>query len=882
MQLRRVTVRNIRSHAHSDLLLGPGITLLWGDVGSGKSSLLYAVEMALFGFAEFDPAFLVRHQALHAEVALTLEDPGGRYELRRRFRRQTRRGHQSFAAEENSFARNGARTTYSATELRQRAIDLLGFPDNPNPRARSDFWRWAVYIPQERMREVLAQDPEERLETVRKALGVEKFRVAAQNVGELGRELHRRADLQDEAAQMLAHHAEELPRLLEERNKAQEAYVSARKAETGLQAALSEAERQTKPLALAVAALAADRRELESAAGRLGDIERAEAEKLRQAELRRTESRQRLTEAKNQEATVSSTVAPSVEDVRQQLSVVRERGEALEGARRDLSALEAIEQRSHADQDRQAGDLERVDAETRQGREELEKRLQSGPRHRPMEATARSLPEIGAAISAAEQADEAVIRLLAEAEHEVADLSSLVAGGVCPRCHQTVKAEDFVQHRTEAERRLETLRGQRLETLGTLERLRLERAARERFEHALLRWESVESERSAAREALARLASERERLLESQQRSILELERTALQRQGLAPRVTELEALRKERQRLEALQTESEQRLAERTSRAEAARRLSEAAELLAEEAKRLDAEAKDLRSERARLEGRMSVLSEQIRNGTQRQEELDELNRRLSALRAEAKSTGELRTRLESDLQRVGRDLERAERGLEEQKARQAEAGRLRRLSSWLLGDFREALLQLERRLLAHAQGEFDRLFARYFATLVEDPALQARCDGAFTPTVEIDGEWTPAEAMSGGERTALALAFRLALGAVVRRLGHLRLDTLILDEPTDGFSPEQVTRMGELLEEIGMPQILLVSHESQLAGIADRVVRVTKKDGLSRLQDAAAPTPLLTETANAPELVEAPVAPARARPRRKRSAVKSTISSL
>jgi exonuclease SbcC len=102
------------------------------------------------------------------------------------------------------------------------------------------------------------------------------------------------------------------------------------------------------------------------------------------------------------------------------------------------------------------------------------------------------------------------------------------------------------------------------------------------------------------------------------------------------------------------------------------------------------------------------------------------------------------------------------------------------------------------------------------------------------------IEGEWTPAEALSGGERTSLALAFRLALAQVVRAMGSLHLDTILLDEPTDGFSPEQVIRMGELLEELALPQVILVSHESQLSAIADRVIRVQKVDGRSLLEDA------------------------------------------
>ncbi len=115
----------------------------------------------------------------------------------------------------------------------------------------------------------------------------------------------------------------------------------------------------------------------------------------------------------------------------------------------------------------------------------------------------------------------------------------------------------------------------------------------------------------------------------------------------------------------------------------------------------------------------------------------------------------------------------------------------------------------------------------------------MSARVDETFAPWVDIGGQATPAEALSGGERTALALAYRLALGRTVRDAGRLTLETLILDEPTEGFSQEQTLRMGDLLEGLGLPQVILVSHERQLEGIADRVVRVRKKGGVSVIEE-------------------------------------------
>ena len=205
MQLRRLRVRNIRSYDSGEVEFSPGTTLLSGDVGAGKTSLLYAIEMALFGVAEVDAAYLVRHGTAHAETEVEFEDPEHRYTIARRFRRVRRRGKETFEPERITFRVDGAETTYSATELRQRVIELLGFPDNPNPQAHSDLWRWAVYVPQERMRDILGARPQERLETVRKALGVERYRTAAENALDLAADLRRSQRARQAEAERMRH-----------------------------------------------------------------------------------------------------------------------------------------------------------------------------------------------------------------------------------------------------------------------------------------------------------------------------------------------------------------------------------------------------------------------------------------------------------------------------------------------------------------------------------------------------------------------------------------------------------------------------------------------------------------------------------------------------
>lgn len=63
------------------------------------------------------------------------------------------------------------------------------------------------------------------------------------------------------------------------------------------------------------------------------------------------------------------------------------------------------------------------------------------------------------------------------------------------------------------------------------------------------------------------------------------------------------------------------------------------------------------------------------------------------------------------------------------------------------------------------------------------------------------------------------------------------MKSNLLILDEPTDGFSKEQLFKVRDILNELDCPQIIIVSHERELESFADNVFRVEKVDGVSKV---------------------------------------------
>jgi len=135
--------------------------------------------------------------------------------------------------------------------------------------------------------------------------------------------------------------------------------------------------------------------------------------------------------------------------------------------------------------------------------------------------------------------------------------------------------------------------------------------------------------------------------------------------------------------------------------------------------------------------------------------------------------------------------------------------------------------------------QQEFNQFFQQWFEMLVEDPTKSARIDEDFSIIVEQDGYEQNVNYLSGGEKTSVALAYRLALNMIVRKVAtSMKSNLLILDEPTDGFSKEQLLKVQDILTELECPQVIIVSHERELESFADQIFRVSKEHGVSAIE--------------------------------------------
>jgi len=162
-----------------------------------------------------------------------------------------------------------------------------------------------------------------------------------------------------------------------------------------------------------------------------------------------------------------------------------------------------------------------------------------------------------------------------------------------------------------------------------------------------------------------------------------------------------------------------------------------------------------------------------------------------------------------------------------------------IQKFQNFITQNFAAVIEMMEKQVMLKLNAEFNVLFKKWFMMLVDDQNLHVRIDPEFSPIIEQGGYEINYDYLSGGEKTALALAYRLALNQVINSmLSNINTrNLLILDEPTDGFSAEQLDKMRNVLYELKTEQLILVSHEPKIESFVEHVIRFDKRGHISKI---------------------------------------------
>ena len=158
-------------------------------------------------------------------------------------------------------------------------------------------------------------------------------------------------------------------------------------------------------------------------------------------------------------------------------------------------------------------------------------------------------------------------------------------------------------------------------------------------------------------------------------------------------------------------------------------------------------------------------------------------------------------------------------------------------KLEDWLSKKFAPLIAVIEKNVMVKLKIEVSTLFAEWFGMLVPD-TFNVQLTDDFTAIIEYQDYEISYAYLSGGERTAIALAYRLALTQVINSLlSKIKTkDLIILDEPTDGFSEQQLDKMRDVLQQLDVKQMIIVSHEQKIEGFVENVIRLKKTTGISK----------------------------------------------
>ena len=771
MLLQQLKLENIRSYTQETIDFPPGSTVLAGDIGTGKSSILLAIEFALFGTSRPDlPAeALLRKGAAQGMVELKFRLEGQEISIRRNLKKD-KLGIKQLAGH---LIINQIKKELMPIELKTEIVNLLGYPEDYIGKNKNYIFRYTIYTPQEEMKLILQDDMETRLDVLRKIFNIDKYKTIRENLQFYLKQMRTKIAILNTKLEPFAEQKEKYE------------LVGKGKAEFALQLELLQ------PLVREKKALLQKKKEL----------------------LENMEKEQRLyLQLKQQKITTLSLI----EEKKEQLEQLKIKPEEVEGLPEKIKVIE--KQKSIAITKKNTGQqkirylqqlIDKTQQEIKRNKEavlkiedkerlksELEEQIKGKEELKQKQLQLElSLNTISEAISKNEI-------LLLQSEELKAQIKSLAH---CPTCRQEVPAE----HRNK------------------------------------IIWQE-EEKAQRARELLAASRQKKSELIEQKTKGQQKIEELLGQEHLFTKIRLELVQLQEKKAELGQKQEQLISLVKENNEL------MAELAELEKIDVKKLDQEAaayqklledfsrkQFLEKNVAELELRMQKVLTELSGKDDLTANISQQKEWLNKLNEEEKQLSLQQMKLATQLENLSRQEEELQQMLavfKEQKDRQV---RLKELHHWLDSHFLQLTYTIEKQVMLNIHGLFNQLFQEWFSILIDDENVYSRLDDSFTPIIEQNGYEISFSNLSGGERTSAALAYRLALNRVINEVisAIKTKDLLILDEPTDGFSSEQLDKVRDVLEKLNLKQTIIVSHENKIESFVENVIRIGKQGQISKI---------------------------------------------
>lgn len=679
MLIKKITLDNVRSYKHEEVVFPDGSTLLSGDIGSGKTSILLGIEFALFGLQPGQRGnSILKNGETEGKVKLDFEVDGKQISIERTLKKK-----KTISQDYCSIIIDSEKKEMSVTELKNLVLDLLNYPMEFSKK-QNLLYKFTVYTPQEEMKQIIIQDAETRINTLRHVFGIDKYKKILENVSVVAAKLREEKRMNEG---MTANLEQDKLNLIEKEEELTEKKTNLVIIEEELSKKINHRK------------LISDEKEKIA-------VKIVEKNKLQQ-EIEKT----KIVIA-NKKDTISSNVR-TIEQIKNQI-------QELKNMNFDESQILQSEENIS---------LKKKESEKISG----------------------NILEINSRINSFSLKIDDNRKL----EKKLSNLE------ICPTCLQNVEAI----HRANV-------------------------------------LNKIQNDISYSTAQIKELEKEKIILTERTQKLNTEI---SLQEKEL----TDLKILRIKFNEIQ----EKQKHLAE----------IEKTNQMLSDDILLLSQHNQTLEKSILELKGYESIFET-------KQKEFDEA---LKDERAAEIKSAELKKEIEFFAHRI-EELKNLIQKTEQIKQRM---NYITELENWLSKKFLPLISFIEKNVMLKLRAEFSHLFAEWFYTLVSDN-FSVKLGDDFTPIIEQQDYEIDYAYLSGGERTAVALAYRLALNQVINSLlSKIKTrDLVILDEPTDGFSEQQLDKMREVLEQLNVKQLIIVSHEQKIEGFVENVIRFKKEKGISK----------------------------------------------
>lgn len=822
MILRRIELQNIRSYLHEYIVFPEGSVLLSGDIGAGKSTILQAIEFALFGIqrGELSGEELLRHGKNEGSVTLSFSVEGKEIIIKRSLKRTK----DSIKQENGYIIVDNQKIEGTPVELKAKILEWLGYPKEMLTK-RGLIYRYTVYTPQEEMKRILLDEKDARLDTLRKIFGIDRYKRIRENT-----QLHIR-DIKQQRLRLEAM-IKDLPEKEQEKKKREEEEKSLRK---NLHELLPLLNKQKHELEQYHEQLQQLEKERERYGAVKQKIAAREAEyRAKQAEANALISQQHtLSEEmkifKEQLAQLTEEKEPEKkedileQEIERQTKKIQEMREDIVKKREQLKTLKNEITKNEQD----ILEKKKVVEQYQENKAKIAVLHTSLVKKPVIEQQQQKQEEELKECQQKIQTLEAYIRQAASLKARIINLET------CPMCLQPVTElhkTSMVQQQDEAIS----------EQTQLLEKEHTTHAGFEKAYTLLQKQiaEFIEKEKElASLHALEVYGKKFEEQIIRDTQQLMDLKDRL---QQLTKRENEKngETLHQEEIVLNEMKKEL---LMVRTYTTKQRER-----EYRIKMVKEKEKTQKTFALREAILQKEMVMLHEELENYTTQIKGLEKCEEMYVNIRQEQEACREVlhkqelkKVSFEKEHEGVQKILMILEKDITEKQAKKHESIKRGQVHQWLENYFLPLMQTIEQHIMIHIHREFNELFQSWFSLLIEDNILSVRLDEHFTPLVEQNGYETDMLSLSGGEKTSLSLAYRLSLTKVINDVvsSIKTKDIIILDEPTDGFSSEQLDKVRDVLIELQVKQTILVSHESKIESFVNQVIRIEKNEHVSKV---------------------------------------------